>query len=422
MPTLYEKPTKTRKAPPADALYLSELQPPDRGKRIIFDQHPEAPRGFGVKVTAAGTKVFLLRYFADGKDRLMVIGEHPTWSLAAARLEAASHRKRIDTGTDILEARREERQEPTVADAVKRYCEGPAAGLKSHGQITATLQAYFVEPLGTRKLSTIRRRDIIVLVEALATKHGRTAALLLIYIKQLFAWAEDRELIEVSPIASLKPAKVSKALVPRARGRVLDPDEIRSFWSAADACGMFALTALALKLVLVTGQRPGEVSGMRWEEIQGTTWTIPASRRGKTDTAHSVPLTATALGILEQARVELQRLGKRRPTQPSGCVFEARPGAPITTAALARAVTRFAAALGNKDVDTWGNWSTHDLRRTCRTGLAAAGVNDVVAEAVIGHGRKGIAAVYDHYAYADEKRSALEVWERRLLAIIGAEG
>jgi integrase len=76
---------------------------------------------------------------------------------------------------------------------------------------------------------------------------------------------------------------------------VLDEAEIRDFWIGAETVGtMHRLTALALKLILVTGQRPGEVVGMRWDEIEGDTWTIPASRRGKTKTAHTVYLTETA--------------------------------------------------------------------------------------------------------------------------------
>jgi integrase len=420
MATFFEKRTSSRRPPPPDALYLSELSAPEKGKKIYFDQHSDAPRGFGIKVTAAGRKVFVLRYFAEGRDRLMRIGDYPTWSLAAARAEAIEYKRKTDGGTDILEERREERREPTVADVVERYCLAHADKLRSGSKVRSTLETYLVGPLGKSKLAGIRRKDIIEVVETVATEYGRTAALLLTYTKGLFAWAEDRELIEINPVASLKPAKVSRAMASRSRARVLDDGEIRTFWTGVETCGMHRLTALALKMVLVTGQRPGEVAGMRWEEIRGKLWTIPASRRGKTETAHSVPLSETTLELLEQARAELARLARRRKQESAGYVFEARPGAPITTAAIGRAVSRFTGALGNKDADTWGHWTPHDLRRTCRTGLAAAGVGDTVAEAIIGHTRKGIIAVYDHHKYEREKRAGLEAWERRLLRI--AEG
>ena len=62
------------------------------------------------------------------------------------------------------------------------------------------------------------------------------------------------------------------------RGRTLDDAEIRAFWIGAETCGIHRLTAIALKLILVTGQRPGEVIGMTHDEIEGDAWTLPASR------------------------------------------------------------------------------------------------------------------------------------------------
>lgn len=198
---------------------------------------------------------------------------------------------------------------------------------------------------------------------------------------------------------------------------MLDDAEIRKFWESVEGCGMHRLTALALKLMLTTGQRPGEVAGMGWSEIEGKTWTIPASRRGKTSTAHAVPLTDTALDLLEQARAEVQRLSKRRKHEISSFVFDMIKE-PLTAHALARAVARYREAMGNESADTWGHWTPHDLRRTFRTALAAEGISDTVAEAVVGHTRKGIIGVYDRHRYDPEKRAALESWERRLMRII----
>jgi integrase len=397
--------------------YLKGLPPPAKGRRIVFDDHRDAPRGFGARITAAGTVTFVLRYNAHGRDRLLTVGEYPTWSLAAARKQAKDFRQEVDAGTDILEERRADRQEPAVSDVLGRYCKAHVDKLKSGPAMRATMERYLVPALGKRKIRDVRRRDVIAMVEDLAHDRPRQAALLLAYTKGLFAWAEDREIIEANPAATIKPRKVSKAMAPRNRARVLTSNEIRAFWGSAETCGLHHLTALCLKLILVTGQRPGECAGMSWEEVDGNVWTIPAARRGKTATAHTVPLTDTALETLEQAKAEGQRLAKRR-KRAAGYVFEARPETPVTTAAIGRAVSRFAGALGNEERAEGGRWTPHDLRRTCRTGLAAAGVSETVAELVIGHTRKGIAAVYDLHRYDAEKRAALEVWERRLLRIL----
>jgi integrase len=403
--------------------FIKSCEIPSRGKRLIFDNHPDAPQGFGLRVSAGGQKSFVLRYKLNGKDRLLTIGEYGknAWRLPAARIEAGRYRQEVDRKKDILAERRRERDAETVAEAVEAYCTQHADKLRSGKAVRSSLERYLVPKLGDTKLAKVRRRDIITLVEAIAAEHGRAAALLLTYIKQVFAFAEDREWIEANPTATIRPRKVSRNMQARNRERVLTDAEIKAFWDRVEGCGMHRLSAIALKLILVTGQRPGEVAGMRWDEVSSTDWIIPASRRGKTGTAHTVQLTGTALALLEEAKAEAVRLDKRRKRKPAGFVFEARPGTPVTTAGLGRAVGRYAPALGNLDADTWGTWSPHDLRRTCRTRLAAAGIGDTVAEAVIGHTRKGIAAVYDRHKYEIEKRHALETWEWRLLGIVKGE-
>ena len=63
-------------------------------------------------------------------------------------------------------------------------------------------------------------------------------------------------------------------------------------------------------------------------------------------------------------------------------------------------------------------WVVHDIRRTVRTRLASLRVSDLVAEMVIGHGRKGIQRVYDQHTYEPEMREALELWAARLRDIV----
>lgn len=385
---------------------IRKIEPPAKGRRLVFDEHKQAPKGFGIRVTAAGKVAFVLRYLTnEGKDRLLTIGDYPTWSVAAGRKRAGELRREIDSGTDILEQRREEKAEPTVADIAERFLR-TKRDRKSYSDIRAALTNHVLPAIGKKKVREVRRRDVIALLEPLAETKPRQAGIVLTYARQLFGFAEDREIIEASPVASLKAEKLGKGLSASQRGRVLTEGEVRALWSLrTPPQGMHRVTLLVLKMILVTGQRPGEVAGMRWREIEGDLWTIPAERRLKTESAHTVPLTATALGLLEEAQ------GNR------DYVFSAR-GKPLRRDAVAKAVLRCADALGNVDAERWGHWRPHDLRRTMRTGLSASGVSDVVAEFTIGHTRKGIAAVYDLHRYDREKRTALEAWERRLLRIV----
>ena len=417
MTTLFEK--RSRRSAPADAGYLSEIEPPVRGQSIYYDAHAEAPKGFALRVTANGARAFILRYKVDGRERRMTIGEYPTWSLAAARGRAVEIRQDIDRGGDPLATKRERQEAPTVKDAVGRYTQAHLDRLRSADDAKRYFDNDILPTLGSMKVADVRRADVVELVEQKALAAPRAARALLAHLKHFLAWCELREIIELSPAHGIKPAAVDRRMKPNHRGRVLDDAEVEAFWGAAESCGMHKLTALALKLVLVTGQRPGEVAAMHRGEIDGNVWTIPASRRGKTADDHAVPLTETALDLLKQAQVEVARLAKRRREEPTGFVFEMKRNLPITERAMPRAVERFRAKLGNREHPTFGHWSPHDLRRTARTGLAAAGVISEIAERVVGHVQTGIIGVYDRHRYDDEKRAALEAWERRLLRIVG---
>ncbi|MFC1777022.1 tyrosine-type recombinase/integrase [Pseudomonadota bacterium] len=397
---------------------VKTLEPPKKGYILIYDEHKDSPAGFGLRITAKGTRSFILRYNVGGRDRRMTIGQVPTWSLAAARKQAKAYRRETDSGTDVVEERQIEREKPTVAVAVDNFCKEQFDGLKSGKASRSRLERFFVSEHGSSKLHKVGRPEIKAIVLKVAKTHGRQAALLLTNLKSFYAWAEEGALVEANPVATMKPAKVAKSMVPVKRKRVLDEEEIRAFWSSAETCGIHKYTTLALKLVLVTGARPGEVAGMKWSEINGKTWTIPGARRGKTGTEHIVPLTDTALTLLKEAKAEAKRLAGRRRRKGSDFVFETRKNQSLQTNPLSKAVSRHQKELGNKNHVDWGNWRPHDLRRTFRTGLSAERVPMLVAELAIGHGKEGMVDNYDIHEYASEIREAHEAWERRLIRII----
>lgn len=283
-----------------------------------------------------------------------------------------------------------------------------------------------VPAIGTMKVSDVRRRDVIEVIEQKASETPRAAAQLLLYARRLMDYATDRDHIPANPLAGLKPSSITvkgkrDPLKAKVRGRVLDQDEIRAFWTNAETSDLRRLTALCLKMVLVTGQRPGEVAGMREDEISGRWWTIPADRRGKTDSAHTVYLSDTAQKIIADAKAEIDRLSRRRNERWSGFIFEARPGSPTTNSALCRAVDRQHVALGARAVQPWGRWTPHDLRRTMRTGLSACRVRPDIAEMTIGHVKGGIIAVYDHHSFDSERQAAWEAWDARLSRIVAGQ-
>lgn len=405
---------------------IAKAELPVQGKVFLYDDHRDAPRGLGLKVTAAGGKTFVLKYTVDGRQRLKVIGDWPTWTLEAARAEAHDLLRGINRGTDPLEEKRKRREEPTVTELAKEWLDRHATGLKSESTIRAYINKTLVPGIGDMKISDVRRRHVIEVIEAKAKKTPRAAAQVLQYARKMFDYAADRDFIPANPLAGLKPSSITvkgkrTPLAPVARARVLDRDEVLTFWTKAETIGLHRLTSLCLKMILVTGQRPGEVAGMHVDEIRGRTWTIPAARRGKTETTHTVHLTDAAIEIINAAQAEIARLARRRDDPATGHIFEASPGRSITTAALCRAVDREHEALGAKDVKPWGRWAPHDLRRTMRTGLSAARVRPDIAELTIGHTKRGITAVYDLHGFDAERKAAMEAWEARLLRIVAGQ-
>src|SRR5437764_11001305 len=93
-----------------DDRFVRSLTPPPKGNRIIYDRGGKEPvRGFGVRVTAAGAKSFVLNYTIAGRERRLTIGGYPAWSVAAAREQAKSLRRRVDSREDPLAVKQAER-------------------------------------------------------------------------------------------------------------------------------------------------------------------------------------------------------------------------------------------------------------------------------------------------------------------------
>ena len=162
-------------------------------------------------------------------------------------------------------------------------------------------------------------------------------------------------------------------------------------------------------MILLTGQRPGEVCGMTWNEIDNEVfWNIPAERM-KGQESNRVPLNDMALELIEQARLY---------SGEKSFVFASshKNDSPMTTHALSKAILRHRGEMGFEE-----RFTPHDLRRTLRTRLAELGIDDVVAERVLGHKLQGIMAIYNRHGYDKEKRQALERWEKKLRQIIGIE-
>jgi len=221
---------------------------------------------------------------------------------------------------------------------------------------------------------------------------------------RMFNFAAERGMIEFSPLGGMRKTRETP------RSRVLSDEEIKLFWEAMNLenteIDIYRLTKLALKMILLTGQRPGEVANMKWENLTDSWWVIPADAR-KNNEENRIPIVPMMQDILDEAKIY---------SSDSSWVFRSthNEGTPITVGAMTNAIRRHWSEMGIS-----GGFCSHDLRRTLRTRLAEIGIDDVIAERVLGHKLQGLLKVYNRYSYEKEKRQAMLAWERRLQSILG---
>jgi integrase len=192
--------------------------------------------------------------------------------------------------------------------------------------------------------------------------------------------------------------------IERSRDRVLTDRELRSFWSATEDLGFpFGPT---FQLMALTGQRRGEIAGMRWSQINmdQSVWTIPASV-AKNGRAHEVPLSTLAQDII----------GALPRFAGADFVFTTTGVSPVS--GFGRAKDRLDFTMESAE------WRLHDLRRTVASGMARLGIAPHVIEKVLNHVSgeiSGVAAVYNRHGYQAEKAEALEAWAKEIQTIVGA--
>lgn len=378
---------------------------PENHRFEILDQ-----AGLYIRVAPSGRKSWIFRYLFDGIPRRMQLGVFPAVSLAEAREKHGAAmmdvQRGIDPGAAAKEAKAKKKAQPTFTDLLEEFWEIELKQKQTGKERRRLIEKDAAPVWKNRKANSITRRDAVLLVDKVRQRAPVGANRFQSVLVRIFNFAAERGIIEASPLVGLRKTP------EKTRSRVLTDDEIRRLWEALDLentdIDIYRASKLALKMLLLTGQRPGEVCGMSWDEIDFDEgfWNIPA-RRMKNSEPQRVPLLPMALEVLEEAKIY---------SGDSKFVFRSshKPENPIIRQSVTKALSRHWAEMGVTEAFT-----PHDLRRTVRTRLAELGVEDVIAERVLGHKLGGILAIYNRYPYDVEKRQALGLWERRLAEILG---
>jgi integrase len=391
-------------------------------------------RGFGLRVRPNGHKSYVLEYRPGGggrgvQKRRFTIGQHGSpWTPDTAREEALRVLGQVAGGADPAAAKVEARRKEgdTLAEVVGVFIEKYAkVRQKSWRETERTFRHDVLPALGSKRPEDVTRRDIVRLIDGVADRGPIMANRTLAYLRKFFNWCIERGHVEANPCAGIKAPGVAVA-----RDRVLEDGELVEIWRAADGVGW--PWGAIVKMLALTAQRRTEVVEMRWSEVDlgKGTWTLPGTRT-KNKRAHEVPLTGTAVAIL-QAIPRMTFVDADGKSRESPFVFTTTGRTAVgglgkaktaMDGMIAGARRKAAQEAGGdpEEVAAMPHWTLHDLRRTATTGMARLGIHPHVADAVLNHKTgaiQGVAAVYNRFGYLEERRRALEAWEAHVLALL----
>ena len=351
-------------------------------RTIYWDQ---SLPGFGLMVTSAGHRSFVVQYRATGDSKRMTL--NGKLALKDARKEALAYLGSVAKGRDPLAERRKQATEATntLRSIAEEYLRRESGRLRTIDERRACFERLVYPKLGARQIDTIKRSEINALLDRIEDENGASMAdHILAYLRRLLNWHASRSDEFRSPIVRGMARTSSK---DRARARILDDAELKAIWRAAKgATGPFGAF---LQFLLLTGARRSEAAGMTWGELDGDDWTLPASRnKVKVDLIR--PLSPAARAVLDK----LPRIGER------GFVFTTGGDRPIG------GFSKFKRAF-DKTCGVTG-WTLHDCRRSSRSLMSRAGVDADHAERALGHVIAGVRGTYDRHEFREEKRRAFE--------------
>lgn len=376
--------------------------------------------GLQIRVDTSGAKVWQFRFYWKRSRVKVTLGNWPEVTIARARELAHGAHQLLERGIDprrgglrrnrwrpvgspaTLDATAEEYTVAFLASEFMRFHIVPRRRRPEY--VERILKREVLPYWADRDARTIKPREIIELLDRIVARGSPIAAnRVASVLSQLFRFGVHRALVESSPVQLLyRPGGTE-----RRRTRVLSERELAIFVEKREWACRYPRLAHVLTILLLTGQRRGELALARWSEIdfEAKTWRIP-DENTKTDRGHTVPLSDWAVAEFR----ELSAMAGRSPyVLPSISGNE-----PLEPKLLTRSVARFVHRFKRVGIAAF---TIHELRRTCRTGLAKLGVSGHIAKRVLNHRPEEMEGVYDLHEYLEEKRSALERWASYLAGL-----
>lgn len=264
--------------------------------------------GLFLHVMPSGRKVWRYRFRFRKKEQLLTIGRYPAISLKEAREKRDEARLLLDKGKNpILEKKRLEAEKKVEKSfrsiALEWWGIQKEQWSKGHAKaVLDSLEKHVFPYLGSFDVDDIPPSQVMAVLRKIEERGAlEQARKILQRINAIFRYSIQTGRANYNPAqdmkGALKPKKVKH--MP-----ALKEEDLPEFLNKLDnSVYLHITTRLALKFLILTACRSGEVRGARWEEIdfERAIWTIPAERM-KMRREHRVPLSRQALGILEQAK------------------------------------------------------------------------------------------------------------------------
>ena len=392
--------------------YLKALKPESK-RYEAYDDHrivnnklrDEGAPGLGVRVSPGGSKTFFYAYRRGNTTNRVTIGRFPTVDLDYARGKAKEYAESLSEGKDPNRERNKAKAERpvTLREYADRFqTEYVERKLKESSQrdYKARLNRIKASKLAGMALIDIKRDQVRKFLKGIAKDQPINANRIHSILSKLFNEAMEDQLIPENPIKGMK-----KVANENERYVEYSDADIKEIWKAIhdEPESMQGV----LKMLLMTGQRLGETSRMKWDyiDMDSATWTIPKGET-KSDRTHIVPLTEMALQVLRR----MKAIYPDREYVFQGFLNRDAPIADF------KGVTERI----RTDAKLKG-FRIHDFRHIVATRMINLEIDFIHVGKVLNHralaGENHITARYTNSDFSKQKRRAMEIWNAHLIEL-----
>lgn len=358
--------------------------------------------GLCLEVAPTGSKLWRYRYRFDGKAKMLAIGTYPAVTLQKARQKRDEARQLLTDGIDPGEHRKATRQAQradglTFETLAREWYEYNAPRWAESTAYKAKLymENDLIPGIGARPVKTITRPELVELVRRVEARGTlNAAAKIRQWLHQIFRFGLAKGVVEANPATDLDvvaaPPKATRHHPHVAFG------ELPELLGKIESTMLNTLTRCAIRLLVLTAVRPGELRQAPWSEfdLEGATWTIPKERM-KARRPHVVPLPRQAVAILRQ----LREVTGNYPLVFAG---QQNPERPMSENTINKALR----LMGYE-----GRQTGHGFRHLLSTELNGRGYNRDWIERQLAHGDNDeIRDTYNHATYLEQRREMMQAW------------